>query len=59
MLYTIGREMFHSFINNMWIGNLGALCHKTNDDTGLNDITKINKLAQESSGHLSIPKGKL
>ena len=32
----------YSFTRNTWIGHSGALCHITNDDTGLYDITDID-----------------
>ena len=53
-------ETFHSFIKNLWIGNSGPSCNMANNDTGLYDITNINKLVQRSSGNMSaMRKGKL
>ena len=43
ILCTIDGETFHSFTKNTWIGNSGASCHTTIDDTVLYDITEINK----------------
>ena len=60
LLFTIDEETFHSFTKSTWIGDYGALCHITNDDAGLNDVTKINELVQGSAGNTSITKkGKL
>ena len=41
--------MFFSFTKNTWMGDSGALCHITNDDTGLLDIIDINELIQRGS----------
>ena len=56
MLFAIDSETFHSFTMNMWITNSGASFHITNNDTGLYDITNINKLVQESSGNMPAAK---
>ena len=34
MMCTINGNTFFSFTKNTWIGDLGASCHITNDDTG-------------------------
>ena len=60
MLCTIDGGTFFSFTNNTWIGDSGASCHITNDNTGLYDISDIDKLIQGSSGILlAAKKGKL
>ena len=41
---------------NMWISDLGALCHITNDDSGMYDVTDINELVEDSSGSMPITK---
>ena len=56
ILCTIDGEMFHSFTKNTWIGNSGASCHITNDDTGLYNVTNIKKLLKGSLGNMSIAK---
>ena len=48
MTCTINGEIFFSFTKNMWIGYLGTLCHISNDDSGLYDVTNINKHVQVS-----------
>ena len=46
------------FMKTNWIGDSGALCHIMNCDTGLFDVTDINKLIQGSSrSMLAIKKG--
>ena len=60
MLCTIDGWTFYSFTKNIWIRNFGASCHITNNDTGLCDITDINKLVQGSLGNISAAeKGKV
>ena len=56
MMCTIDGETYHMFTKNMWSGDSGTLCHITNDDTSLFDITIINKLVQENSGSMIITK---
>ena len=34
MLSTIDENTFHLFTKKTWIGDSGALCHVTNNDTG-------------------------
>ena len=47
-------------MKNTWIGDSGASCHITNDDTGLYDITNINESIQGSFGVMpATEKGKL
>ena len=59
MLLSINGETFFSFTKNTWIGDLDASCHITNNDTGLYDITNINKLVWGSSDGMSaMKKGK-
>ena len=53
MLCTIDGETFHPFTKRTCIGNSGASCHVTNDDTCLYDVTNINKLEQGSLGDMS------
>ena len=44
MISGIDGETFFLFTKIKWIRGLGALCHITNDDIGLYDVTNINKL---------------
>ena len=53
MFCIIDGEKFHPFIKNMWIGDLGASCHISNDDTGLYNVIEINMLVQRNSGNMS------
>ena len=58
-MYHYG-ETFHSFAENMWIGNSGASCHITNNDTSLYVVIEINKVVQGSVGNMfTTKKGKL
>ena len=60
VLYTIDGQTFHVFTMTTWIGNSGISYHITNDDTSLNDITKINESVQGSLGNmLATQKSKL
>ena len=60
MMCTIDSDTFFSFTKNTWIGDSGASCHITNNDTGLYDITDINKSIQGSSSIMPVmKKGKL
>ena len=56
MMCAISRETFHFFMKNMWIGVSGALCHITNNNTGLFDIIDIIKLIQGSFSIVSTMK---
>ena len=56
VLCMIDGETFHLFMKNTWIGNLGASCHITNDETGLYDVTEINKLVEGSWEIFLLPK---
>ena len=56
MLCTVDGETPHLFMKNMWISNSGTLCHTTNDDIGLYNVTNINKLVQGSLGNISATK---
>ena len=42
MLCTIDEETFHLFTKNTWIGDSGASCYITNNETGLYNITVIS-----------------
>ena len=60
MWCTMDGETFQLFTKNTWIGDFCALCHITNNDIGLFNITKIYKLVQSSTGHMfTTKKGKL
>ena len=48
MMCTISRESLFMFTKHAWIGDPCASCHITNDDTGMYDITTINKSVQGS-----------
>ena len=51
---------FFLFTKNTWIRDSGTLCHTTNNDKGLYDVTNIYKLVQGSSGRMATTeKGKL
>ena len=51
----IDGEMTHLLIKSTWVGDFCASCHITTM-TGLFDVTKINKLVQESSANMSAMK---
>ena len=53
---TINGDMFCSFTKITWIGDSGASCHVTNNDTGMYDIIDINELTQASSGIMPTTK---
>ena len=60
MMCTINGDIFFSFMKNTWIRDSGASCHITNNDTGLYDITNIDKSIQGRSGIMpAMKKGKL
>ena len=60
MMCTIDRDTFFSFTKNTWIGDLGVSCHITKDNTGLYDITDIDKTIQGSSSIMpAMKKSKL
>ena len=60
MMCTIDGDTFFSFTKNTWIGDSGASCHITNNNTGLYDITDIDKSIQGSSSLIhATKKGKL
>ena len=47
-------------MKNTWIGDLGASCHITNDDSGLYAITIIDESFQGISGIMpAVKKGRL
>ena len=50
----IGRQSFYTFTKNSLIGNLGVSCHITNDETGLYNVSNIDKLVSKSMGSVSI-----
>ena len=57
MMITIDGD---TFTKNTWIGDSGVSCHVTNNDTGLYDVTDINKSIQGSSSIMpAMKKGKL
>ena len=60
MVFMIGRETFHMFMENTWITDSGTSCYITNDDTGLFEATEIQELIQGSlDSMLTTKKGKL
>ena len=60
LICTIDGDTFFSFMKNTWIGDSGASCHITNNDTGLYDVMDINESIQGSSGIMpATKKGKL
>ena len=56
MLCMIDCDMFHSFMKNTWVGDLGALSHITNNDTGHYNVTIINESVQGHSGNMPATK---
>ena len=52
MLCTIDGDTFYSFAKNTGIGDLTALCHITNDNTGLFNLTNKIEVIQESLGNM-------
>ena len=59
-LCTIDGDTFYLFTKSTWIGDSGALCHIMNDDVGLFNVIKINKLIQGSYRNMpAMMKGKL
>ena len=50
MMCTIDSDTFYSFMKNTLIGDSGASCHITNDDTGMYNASNINESIQGSSG---------
>ena len=60
MMCTIERDTFYLFTKNTSIGGSSALCHITNDNTGLFDVIDINELIQGSFTIMpTTKKGKL
>ena len=60
VLCAIKGKVLTTLMKNTWIGDSSTLCCITNDDTGIFDVTIINKSVEGSLG--SIPatnKGKL
>ena len=61
-LYDVHHWWWHIFLfmKNTWIGDLGASCHITNDDSGLYAITIIDESFQGISGIMpAVKKGRL
>ena len=56
MMCSIYSESFLLFTKSMWIGDVGASCHITNNDTGFYDVTNINELVQSFLGCMSAIK---
>ena len=60
MMCTIDGDTFYSFTKHTWIGDLGASCHITNNNTGMIGVTDIDELIQGSSSIMpATEKGKL
>ena len=53
IMFTINEETFYMFTKNTWISDSGTLCHVTNENTGLCDITKITFPWSIESAHQS------
>ena len=49
-------SFFTHLHKNTWFGHFDALCHITDDDEGLYDVTNINSLVQGSLGSMSAHK---
>ena len=56
VLCTIHGETFQLFTKNTWIDDSGNSCHITNNDTGLYDITSINKFVNGSVSNMTTTK---
>ena len=56
MMCIIDGETFFFLEKRRWIGDWGASCHITNNDTGLYNVTDINESVQGSSGSMFIIK---
>ena len=56
MVCMIDGETFFSFMENMWIHDLGSSCHIIKHGSGLYDMTNINKLVQGSWGNMPAMK---
>ena len=50
IMCTIKGDTFFLFIKNTLIGESGASCHITNDETSMYNITDIDESIQGSSG---------
>ena len=60
MMCTIDGNTFHSFMKNTWIGDSGASCHITNNESGMYDAIDIDESIQGSSSIMpAMKKGKL
>jgi len=55
--YTSGKD----FMENMWIADASTMCHVTNDDSGLYEVTEVTESVRLGNGHTvySTKKGKL
>ena len=56
MMCMVDKEMFFLFMKNTQIRNSSASCHITNNDTGLFDVTFINKVVQGRLDSISATK---
>ena len=56
MLCTINGETFYSFTKNIWVGDSGTSFHISNNDTGLFDVTEVNKFVEGSLGNMPATK---
>ena len=60
MMCTIDGDTFYLSTKNTWIRDSGALCHITNDATGMFYISYIDDSIQETSSIMpATKKGKL
>ena len=60
MMCSINGNMLYSFTKNTWIGDSGASCHITDNDTSMYDIIYIDELIHGSSSIMpAMKKGKL
>ena len=55
-LCTIDGHQYHTFNKNSWIGDTGASCFITYDDTNMYDVTKINEKIVGISGNVTATK---
>ena len=56
MMWTIDGELFFIITKNMWIEDLSASCHITNNDTGVYNNIDIDEPFQVSSGNMKAAK---
>ena len=56
MKCTINGCTYPTFTKNTWIGDSGAICHITNNDSSMYDIVCINETISGVSGEVQAMK---